>query len=153
MAACVWQAASVEAVGAVITTTGAFGTVKVALQDFIDSQSLVTVQVTIFVPPQASGAPVLLWVITALHPPVKLVVPSQFEYKVLMSDWVRQVPTVISPAQLIETAGAAVTVKVEFLKTLASQLLVAVQVTVTLPPQALGAAPALLVTTRLHPPL
>jgi hypothetical protein len=70
-----------------------------------------------------------------------------------MSDCVRHDPTVRSAAQFIETAGAAVTVKVELLKTLASQLLVAVQVTVTLPLQALGAAPALLVTTRLHPPL
>ncbi len=52
-------------------------TVKVALQVLVTSHVEVTVQVTVFDPPQAEGAPVELLVIWALQPPVKLAVASQ----------------------------------------------------------------------------
>ena len=52
------------------------------------------------------------------------------------------------------TGGAAGIVKVAVAVTLGSQELVAVQVTVTAPPQIAGAAAgALLVTVKLQPPL
>jgi hypothetical protein len=50
--------------------------VNVAEQVFGDSQSLVTVNVTVVVPPHANGAPVLLFVNTGLHPPVAETVAS-----------------------------------------------------------------------------
>jgi hypothetical protein len=42
-----------------------------------DSQPLVTVKVTVLDPPQALGAPVLLFERTALHPPELVAVASQ----------------------------------------------------------------------------
>lgn len=58
-------------------TAGAVVTVKVALQVFGLSQPLVTVKVTVVVPPQAFGAPVLLLVTEVLQPPVTVTVVSQ----------------------------------------------------------------------------
>lgn len=55
--------------------------------------------------------------------------------------------------QVKSTAGAAVTVKVRVQVTGAWQLLVAVNVTVELPPQALGAPGLLLVKAVPHPPV
>jgi len=57
-------------------------------------------------------------------------------------------------AQLNDTAGAVVTVKV-FVQVVVNgaQVLVYVQVTFTLPPQAGGAVVALFVNTPLQPPL
>ena len=52
-----------------------------------------------------------------------------------------------------DTAGAAVTVKVALVVTFARQELVAVHVTVTVPPHADGAPVELLDTATLHPPL
>ena len=75
--ACVEQAGTVTSVPQLNTTAGAVGTVKVAMHVFWDSQLLVTVQVTVFDPPHASGAPVLLLLIVALHPPVKVADASQ----------------------------------------------------------------------------
>ncbi len=51
-------------------------TVNVALQVLVTSHVEVTVQVTVFDPPQAEGAPVELLVIWALQPPVKEAVAS-----------------------------------------------------------------------------
>lgn len=45
-------------------------TVNVAVQDLGTSQSLVTVNVTVFDPPHSFGAPLLLLLTTGLHPPV-----------------------------------------------------------------------------------
>ncbi len=64
------------ACGQVIVTGSAGVTVKVALQVLVTSQELVTVQVTVFDPPQAEGAPLELLVIWALQPPVKEAVAS-----------------------------------------------------------------------------
>ena len=52
-------------------------TVKVAEQVTLAPQVLVTVQVTVVVPPQARGAPALLFVILAPQPPLKVVVANQ----------------------------------------------------------------------------
>lgn len=49
---------------------------------------LVTVNVTVLLPPQAEGAPGLLLVNTALHPPVKVTEAIQALYLVLISAWV-----------------------------------------------------------------
>jgi hypothetical protein len=52
-------------------------TVKVALQVILGSQLLVTVNITVFVPPQKLGAPLLLFKMVALQPPVTDAVASQ----------------------------------------------------------------------------
>jgi hypothetical protein len=111
-AAWVRQVPTVRFVAQLIDTAVTAGTVKVAVQVFTPSQVLVTVHITVFDPPQASGAPVLLLVSTPLHPPVKVVDASQLLYRVFTADWVRQEPTVMLVAQLMVTAGALVTVKV-----------------------------------------
>jgi hypothetical protein len=51
----------------------------VALQVLFGSQVLVTVNVTVTVPPHAGGAPVLLFDIVALHPPENVAVASHAE--------------------------------------------------------------------------
>ena len=58
-------------------TAGAAVTVNVAEQVFGGSHKLVTVNVTVVVPPQMDGAPLLLFDITAPHPPVKDAVFNQ----------------------------------------------------------------------------
>jgi hypothetical protein len=83
MAACVWQVASVWLFEQVRTTELEF-TVKVRVQVTFASQLLVTVNVTIAAPPQASGAPVLLFVRTALQPPLTVAVANQAAYFVLI---------------------------------------------------------------------
>lgn len=78
MAACVWQEASVFGVGQFRTTGGAAVTVKLALQVVVKGvQVLVTVNVTVEVPPHLSGVPGLLLESTPLHPPEKLADESQ----------------------------------------------------------------------------
>jgi hypothetical protein len=95
MAACVWPKASVWFVGQVSDTVGAAATVKVACPLLPGPQPLVTVKVTVVEPPQAEGAPVLLLVRTALQPPVKLAVASQFAKAVLTAAWVWQAGVVM----------------------------------------------------------
>jgi hypothetical protein len=51
-------------------------TANVAEHVLFGSQELVTVNVTVLVPPQAIGAPVLLFEMVALHPPVKVAVAN-----------------------------------------------------------------------------
>lgn len=69
-----------------MTLTGGAGlTVNVAEQVFGASQSLVTVNVTVVVPPQANGAPVLLLVNTGLQPPVAETVANQMANLELMA--------------------------------------------------------------------
>lgn len=77
--ACVWQAASTVVAGQFNTITGASATVKVAEQVLVSgAQVLVYVKVTVFEPPQASGAPVLLLVKAPLQPPLAETEASQF---------------------------------------------------------------------------
>ena len=83
MAACVWQAASVISAGQV-STTELEVTVKVRVQVTFASQLLVTVKVIVAVPPQASGAPVLLFIRIALQPPLTVAVANQAAYLVLI---------------------------------------------------------------------
>ena len=63
--------------GQVNTTEGAAVTVNTAEHVFGPSQVLVTVQVTVFVPPHAEGAAPPLFESTALHPPLKVAEFSQ----------------------------------------------------------------------------
>ena len=84
IAACDWQATSVTLVGQFKLTTGAIFTVKVRVQVTAAAQLDVTVKVTVAVPPQALGAPVLLFVKTALQPPLNEAVASQSAYFMLI---------------------------------------------------------------------
>ncbi len=94
------------------TTVGAAVTVKVRVQVAATPQVDITVKVTVFEPPQAKGAPVLLFVRTALQPPDTVAVASHALYLATMSpvDW--QAASVTSIGQVRLTTGAAVTVKV-----------------------------------------
>jgi hypothetical protein len=84
----VWQTGLMSGLGQVSDGGGAAVTVKVAWPLLPGPQPLVTVKVTVVEPPQAEGAPVLLLVRTALQPPVKLAVASQFAKAVLTAAWV-----------------------------------------------------------------
>lgn len=77
MAACDWQAACVLFVAQLIETVGAAVTVNTAEQVISDAQVEVTVQVTVFEPPHASGAEPPLLLMEALQPPVKLALANQ----------------------------------------------------------------------------
>lgn len=85
IAACVWHEASVWFAGHVRTTAGAAVTVNTAEQVLFASQLEVTVQVTVVDPPHAGGAPVLLFVIAASQPPLKLAVFSHAVKAVLIA--------------------------------------------------------------------
>ena len=74
--------------GQVNRTAGAVVTVKEALHVLFGSHELLTVNVTVFVPPQNDGAPVLLFDNDELHPPVVLTVASHAAYCALTVDWV-----------------------------------------------------------------
>jgi hypothetical protein len=153
-AAWVWQDATVVLLGQTNDTVGAAVTVKLALQVVVvGAQLLVYVKVTVVVPPQAEGAPVLLLLLAPLHPPLELAVASHAVNCALTAVWVWQDATVVLAGHTRDTVGAAVTVKLALAVEFAAQELVAVHVTVTDPPQADGAPVLLLVTDKLHPPL
>ena len=59
-----------------IVTAGAETTANVAEHVLLGSHELVTVNVTVAVPPQAEGAPVLLFEMVALQPPENVAVAS-----------------------------------------------------------------------------
>ena len=63
-------------------------TVKEALHVLFASHELVTVNVTVFVPPQNDGAPVLLFDNDELHPPLVLTVASHAAYCASTADCV-----------------------------------------------------------------
>ena len=96
--------------GQVKTTAGAAVTVNVAWQVTGASQLLVTVKVTVLLPPQAGGAPVLLFVKILLQPPLNEAVASQFVNAKLIAACVWQADTIVLVGQVKTTAGAAVTV-------------------------------------------
>jgi hypothetical protein len=77
MAACDWQAATVVLAGTFRDTTGAAVTVNVRVQVTGIWQSLVAVKVTVAVPKQAFGAPVLLLESTVPQPPETLAEANQ----------------------------------------------------------------------------
>lgn len=69
-------------------TGGAGETVNVAVHVCVALQSLVTVNVTVLLPPHAEGAPVLLLLNTGLHPPDMDVEASQSAYFASITDCV-----------------------------------------------------------------
>lgn len=153
ISACVWQKVSVTFTGQFKLTVGAVVTLKVLVQVTGAWQSLVTVKVTEVEPPQAGGAPALLLVKTALHPPLAVAVASQVLYLALISACVWHGASIVLVGQFKLTTGAAVTVKVRVQVTGGWQSLVTVKVTVEVPPQAAGAPVLLLVRTALQPPV
>ncbi|MEO5985220.1 MAG: hypothetical protein ABIP80_06910 [Ferruginibacter sp.] len=140
IAPCDWQAPCVASAGAEAVTAEAAVTVKVAVRVTFTSQLLATVHVTVVAPPQALGAAGATGfvVTTLLHPPPLVNDPSHVPKAVFIAacDW--QAPCVASAGAEAVTAEAAVTVKVAVQFT-DPQLLVAVQATEVVPPQALGA--------------
>jgi hypothetical protein len=69
------------------------------------------VKVTVVLPPQALGAPVLLLLRAPLHPPLELAVASHAVNSALTADCVWQDATVVFCGQTNDTAGGPVTVK------------------------------------------
>ena len=65
-------------------------------------------------PPQAEGAPVLLFVKTPLQPPVPEAVANQVEKAVLIAAWDWQAAAVVLVGQVTEGAGTTVMVPVAF---------------------------------------
>jgi hypothetical protein len=127
--------------------------VKVAVAVTFAAHELVAVHVTDAVPPQADGAAGALLVMATLHPPLLVTPVNQAAYAVLICACVWQLATVVFAGAVKVTVVAAGTVKVAVAVTFAAHELVAVHVTDAVPPQADGAAGALLVTVTLHPPL
>jgi hypothetical protein len=152
MAAWVWHSASVTLAGHVKVTAGAAVTVNVAVHVLGPSQELVTVNVTVAVPPQAGGAPLLLFEMAALHPPLKVAVANHAANFASIAACVWQAASVTLAGHVNTTAGAAVTVNVAEQVTGPSQELVTVNVTVAEPPQAGGAPALLLEIAALQPP-
>ena len=110
--------------------------------------------VTVVVPPQAEGAPVLLLERTPLQPPTPDAVASQVAYAVFTAACVWQGPVVVLTGQVSTTVGGAVTVKVAWQVELkGAQVLVYVNVTVVVPPQLEGAPVLSFVKTPLQPPV
>lgn len=102
-APCVLQDATVVSDGQVRVRLLGAVTVKVAVQVLLASHVLVTVKVTVLVPPQAAGAPVLLLVKTALQPPDLVAVLSQVVNLESMADWVWQAASVWFVGQVSTT--------------------------------------------------
>ena len=99
--------------GQVNTTVGGAATVNVAWQVLVvGAQLLVYVKVTVVEPPQAGGAPWLLFVNTPLQPPLALAVPSQVVKAEFTAACVWQEVAVVFTGQLSTTVGGAVTVNV-----------------------------------------
>jgi hypothetical protein len=70
------------------------------------------VKVTVVEPPQALGAPVLLFVKVPLQPPLALTVANQVAKAVFTAACVWQAAVVVFTGQVSTTVGAAGTVKV-----------------------------------------
>src|SRR5260221_651517 len=89
IASCVCHDAAVVLVGQVSDTAGEAATVKVAAHVVtVGAQLLVYVKVTVVLPPQAFGAPVLLLLREPLHPPLELAVASQLVNAVFIASCV-----------------------------------------------------------------
>jgi hypothetical protein len=137
-----------------VSTTGDALTVKVRVQVAVAPQLLVTLKVTVLLPPQADGAaPTLSLESTALQPPVKVAEASQLAYLVSMAACVWQAASVMLAGQFSVTGRALLTVNERVQVCVAWQLLVTVKVTETVPPQANGAPVLLFEKTALQPPL
>ena len=106
----VWQTGLIRGVGQASEGAGAFGTVKVAWQVLEAWQADVTVKVTVVLPPQKDGAPVLLFVNTPLHPPVNVAVANQVLNAALTAACVWQAVVVVFTGQVSTTGGSTVQV-------------------------------------------
>ncbi len=73
---------------------------------------LVRVNVTVVLPPQAGGAPVLLFVKTPLQPPLPVAVASHAANCAFTAACVWQAATVVLIGKVSTTEGEAATVKV-----------------------------------------
>lgn len=107
---------------------------------------------TVLDPPQKSGGPELLLDKKGLQPPNELTSVSHCKYNESTRVCEVHGGAARIGGQLRRTGGAEVTVKTAEHVMVESQLLVAVKVTVTSPPQAEGADPPLLDSDVLHPP-
>ncbi len=109
--------------------------------------------VTVVAPPQTEGAPRLSFVKAPGQPPVIVADANQVWKAALICDCVRFGPTDMGAGQFKTGVVAFVTVNVLMQVVDVPQRLVAVKVTLTEPPHALGAAKALLLTVALQPPV
>jgi hypothetical protein len=151
----VLQAGIVTLLPQVITAAAGAVTAKVLVHVFGPSQLVVYVQVTSTVPPHIDGgvAPALL-VNDPLHPPLAVAEVLKAAHAASTCACVLQAGIVTLLPQVITAGAGAVTAKVLIHVFGASQLVVYVQVTSTVPPHIDGGvAPALLVKEPLHPPL
>ena len=141
--------------GQVNDTSGGEGTVNVAWQVVVNgAQLLVYVNVTVVEPPQADGAPVLLFVNTPLQPPLPDAVANHELKAEFTCACVKQAAVVVFTGHVNDTTGGAVTVNVAWQVVVnGAHMLVYVNVTVVEPPQADGAPVLSLVKTPLQPPL
>ena len=128
---------------------------KVAEQVVVaGAQLLVYVNVTVALPPQLDGAAPALLLRAPLHPPLEVAVASHAAKASFTWACVRPEAMVVLAGQTSDTAGGLLTVKEAVqVVVVGAQLLVYVNVTVVVPPQLDGAAPALLLRAPLHPPL
>ena len=111
--ACVKQADVVVFTGQVNDTVGGAATVNVAWQVVVNgAHELVLVNVTVVEPPQAGGAPVLLFDNTPLHPPLADGVANHALKAVFTCAWVKQADVVVFTGQVNDTTGGPGTVNV-----------------------------------------
>jgi hypothetical protein len=143
------QAAIVVFVAQFTTTAGAFVTVKLELQVLGPSQELVTVYVTLVVPPQMLGATGLPYEALRSQPPLELKPVSHALNAALTAAWDEQAAKVVGVGQEIDTDVAAVTVKLAE-QVDVPQVFDTLKITVVLPPHLLGAPELLFV---IVPPL
>ena len=109
MAACVCPKASNWLVGQFSTTVGGAATVKVAWQVWLP-QLLLLVNVTVVLPPQAEGAPVLLLVMVLPQPPLPLAVANHVANAALTAACVWQAAVVVLVGQVMVTGSVGDTV-------------------------------------------
>jgi hypothetical protein len=112
--ACVWQALTmVVPTWILIFGVDGAATVNVAWQVVVNgAQELVYVNVTVVEPPQALGAPVLLFVRTPLQPPLAVAVASHVANAVLTAACEVQACKVVLIGQVSVAGGTEETVKV-----------------------------------------
>jgi hypothetical protein len=111
--ACVKQAAVLVFTGHVKTIVGGAGTVNVAWQVVVNgAHVLVYVNVTVVAPPQADGAPVLLFVKTPLQPPVPDAVANHALKALFTCACVKQAAVLVFTGHVIDTIGGDGTVNV-----------------------------------------
>ena len=109
--------------------------------------------VTVVLPPHTDGAPILSLVKTPAQPPDAVADANHDANAASISACVENIGMVTGAGQLSTGVVAGCTANVRVQSIVVPQLFVAVKVTVTEPPQALGAPVLLLLNTVLQPPL